>query len=257
MCDGSGGAGAGAGGSGEGQGAPGEGVDGSGGAGAGAGGSGVGQGAPGEGVSGQGEGGSPDSGGQGGSPGAAAGTGAGSPTGEDSGVGVGAGGSPTSPDGASNVIDTMMRNSTAYRVASFVAAGLTALSLDGGNVDQGSTDPSTGGFGVADAGPDAASLFANAASPRPVSLAPPSSFPTFGLPAPAVVAKPTASTALAGPSAAERQAKTDAAAAARRKRSLFGFGETHLTGPLGLQSSAPLFQPMAIPGLQLGQRLGD
>ncbi len=123
--------------------------------------------------------------------------------------------------------------------------------------DDGVSDPSSDandvstGVGSGAGIGDAAALFANAASARPVPVTPPAP-PEIDVTPPRPVVPPARP-----PSARERQAGADAAARERRKRAPFGFRQTKLTGPLGLQGGAPVFRPSAIPGLQLGTRLGD
>jgi hypothetical protein len=126
--------------------------------------------------------------------------------------------------------------------------------------DDGVSDPSSDandvstGVGSGAGVGGAAALFANAASPRPVPIAPPvpPAPPEIDITPPRPVMPPSRP-----PNARDRQAEADEAAKGRRKRAPFGFRQTKLTGPLGLQGGAPVFRPSAIPGLQLGTRLGD
>lgn len=138
-----------------------------------------------------------------------------------------------------------------------------ALGATHGAASEGESDPSVSpdapGVGPGEGGGegDAFSPWTNAASARPVPV-PASALTTIKLPTFDPPAPPPSIPA--GPTAAQRQAEAEAAAKVRRRRTVFGFGETKLTGPLGLQSKAPLFRPTAIPAANLGalgKRLGD
>lgn len=126
------------------------------------------------------------------------------------------------------------------------AAGLDVSPADG----SGGTGEPTG-----PALTDPASLFANAASPRPVPVAAPAVAPAP--PADLAPLVPLAPSPPPGPTLAERQTAAKAEAKSRRRRAAFGFAATKLTGPLGLQGDAPAFRPTALPSPQLGTKLGD